>query len=168
MHATSCAAHGVDRCVDHRDRRQGRHRDVDQHLVYLHLVRHLDVGHRNLGEHHLGHQDVDRQDLLDVRQDHRDVGHQDLDGFLDLDDYLGLGGRLDLDGTQMDQQDAIQEQCAGLEVAESDDLTLTLGQAEEELDVHQDVRQAAYQEACLVEFHQVDPVVVPDVEWAAD
>lgn len=164
MHATSFAAHGVDRCVDHRDRRQGRHRDVDQHLVHLHLVRHLDVDHRNLGEHHLGHQDVDHRDLLDVRQDHRDVGHQDLDGFLDLDDYLGLGVRLDLDGIQMDQQDAIQEQSADLEVAESDDLTLTLGQAEEELDVHQDARQAAYQ----AEFHQVDPVVVPDVAWAAD
>lgn len=158
MHATSCEARDVDHCVVHRDRRQGRHQDVHLHRVHLHQERHQDEDRRNQDEHRLGHQD-DRQG-----RDER----LDQDVYLDQDDFLGLDVRRDQDGIPMGQTDENQEQCADLEEAEWGDPRQTWGQEVAESGDHQGVRLVAYLVAYPEVFHLGDPVVAPDVGWAAD
>lgn len=95
----SCEVRDVDHCVDHQDRRRGRHLDVDhQHRVRLHQVHHLDVDHRNLDERR------DRLDVvhLDRQGDLLGLGERrDLDVFLGQDGSLDLVERQGLDGSQM-------------------------------------------------------------------
>ena len=167
MHATSCEARDADRCVDHRDRHQGRHQDVDQHLAHLHQEHHRDVDHQNRGELRLGRQDVDHQ--VRRRGDHQDLDvRQDQDEYLGLDGYLGQDVRLGQGGIRMVRQDESQERCVVQVEAEWGDQRQTLDQVEAEWGDHQDVRQAACLVAYQEEFPLDDLVAVPDVALAAD
>lgn len=167
MHVTSCEVRGVDRYVDHQDRRQGRHQDVDHQLVLLRQVRHQDVDHQNQDELHLGRQDVGHQDR---QGDHRgqDV-RQGQDVCLDQDANQDLDVRLGQGGILMDHQlDVNQEPCADLEEAELDDQMPTSDQVVAELDDPQGERLAACPVAYLEAFHQDDPAEARGAALAAD
>jgi hypothetical protein len=154
--------------VDHRDRHQGRHQDVDLHPEHQHQAhQHQDVGHQNQGEGHLGHQDVDHQ--VHQRGDHQDLDVcQGRDEYQDRDDYQGLDAHQDLDGIRMVRQDGTQEQFADQVEAEWDDQMTTLGQEGAGWVDHLDVRQVAFQEAFQEESPLDDLAAVLDVALAAD
>ena len=163
MHATSCEVRDADHCVDHRDRHQGRHQDVDRLRLRQHQVRHQGERLR-----HRDHQDEDQnqdvrrrdrrgehQDRQDVRRVRRDVRHQGQDG-----NQVHQDERQGQDGNQLRRQDEHhQEERDHQVVVEWDDRSATWGQVEAEWvdhqgQHHQDVA-AACQEATAHDLQEV-------------